>query len=248
MKKFELSEDLKIFCNGKRPNECVTILNASNGKYVYEYGLKNVLGYGLRKFGKFSFHSSSRSELKKILPKEDIEFVQIIQKAIQRTLESYIQNFNSLSDYLYCSFRMLDAKGDLCRIEKETHAFQDQNNDLYYVDIWRKVDFKRIEHRIEWGIAIFSDNRYIVEQSIKQFIFKQLGIATFSKREEEIIKLISSGKSLKNVGEELFIERNTVKKHLENIKKKLSKKFDHRELSTKDQISNIIRQYGMVEL
>ena len=43
----------------------------------------------------------------------------------------------------------------------------------------------------------------------------------FSKREEEIIRLVIQGKTNKEIGEELFISVNTVKTHIKNIYTKL---------------------------
>lgn len=42
-----------------------------------------------------------------------------------------------------------------------------------------------------------------------------------SEREQEVIELVSQGKSNKNIAEDLFITENTVKKHLRNILEKL---------------------------
>jgi DNA-binding CsgD family transcriptional regulator len=42
-----------------------------------------------------------------------------------------------------------------------------------------------------------------------------------SKREVEVLKLVANGKSLKEIGDKLFISPRTVSTHKENIKFKL---------------------------
>ncbi len=45
--------------------------------------------------------------------------------------------------------------------------------------------------------------------------------STLTQREKEILQLLTSGKSVKQLAEELFVSVNTIKTHKKNIKSKL---------------------------
>jgi len=51
--------------------------------------------------------------------------------------------------------------------------------------------------------------------------FKKATSSILSERETEVLHLLATGKSFKNIGEALFISRNTIKFHIKNIYEKL---------------------------
>ena len=51
--------------------------------------------------------------------------------------------------------------------------------------------------------------------------FKKATSSVLSERETEVLHLLATGKSFKNIGEALFISRNTIKFHIKNIYDKL---------------------------
>jgi len=57
----------------------------------------------------------------------------------------------------------------------------------------------------------------IVVESFQEYRFKEL-----TKRENEILKLLTEGKSYSSIAEKLFVSHNTVKYHLRNIYEKLN--------------------------
>jgi len=241
-------EILKI-CEGTRPNECITIFSPNDQKFIFGFDHETVLECTLDELNKSKFTRPFEmlKGIDDLIPKSDIEQIGILHIAIYSAFFEYKEFFRSLKDYLYCSFRMKNREGHFFRIEKETHSyFESSTNELLLVDMWRRVDFKSSNQKIEWGPIVDSHKKNDIIATIKTHIYRNLGVQPLSKREEEIVQLIDTGKSLKSIGETLFIERNTVKKHLENIKKKLSNKFSKEDLSTKDQISNALRLYGII--
>lgn len=251
MLSIEKSEEIRKFCDGTRPNECITVFNPVEQEFIFEFGAEKVLGRSLEELNKSSFTRPFEmlNSNDNLIPSSDREIIGILHIAIYSTFFEFKEAFRPLKDYMFCSFRMINVNEEIFRVEKETHTFiEPKSKELLLVDMWRRTDFKSLKQNIEWGPAIFSEKKHIIKSTIKTHIYRNLNIQPFSDREEELLKLIATGKSLKAVGEILFIERNTVKKHLENIKRKLSEKFDKDELSSKNQITNVIRQYGIIDL
>jgi DNA-binding NarL/FixJ family response regulator len=63
----------------------------------------------------------------------------------------------------------------------------------------------------------------------------------FSKREAQVLKLLSSGKTNREIGETLFISESTVKFHVHAILNKL-------DASNRTEAVSIAAQLGLVEL
>ncbi len=249
MLSIEDSKEIKKICRGTRPNECITVFNPTEQKFIFEYHLESVIERTLEEINESNF-TRPFDMLKyddSFIPSSDRELIGILHIAIYSTFFEFKDFFRPLKDYLYSSFRMINKENELFRVEKETHSFfHPKTNELLLIDMWRRLDFKGFNQNIEWGPVMSSEKKIEIISTIKTHIYRNLGIQPLSLREEEIITLIGTGKSLKNIGETLFIERNTVKKHIENIKKKLILKFAKEDLSTKDQISNVLRMYGII--
>ncbi|MEM7163555.1 MAG: LuxR C-terminal-related transcriptional regulator [Bacteroidota bacterium] len=245
-----IDSNIDKFCYGTRANECVTVFNPAEQSFQFEYNLKDVLSIDLNQLNHSCFAKpfSMIEEEDPLISETDRELMRVLLIAIYSTFFEFRSSFRSLKDYLYCSFRMHTGKGEMVRIEKETHTLANKDGTLLLVDMWRRVDFKAPHKRIEWGPSVLPEEKEVIVNTIKTHIYRNLGITPLSKREEQIIKLISTGLSLQTVGEQLFIERNTVKKHLENIKRKLSGKFDKSVISSKDQMSNVVRELGILDI
>lgn len=251
MQQFETSPNFRKFFEGVRPNECITLFKPTEQKFIFSQGIESVLELSLDELNQSNF--AKPFELIKtdnsIVPNSDREIVGILHIAIYSAFFEYKDVFRPLKDYLFCSFRMINKEHEIFRIEKETHSFYDpRTKELLLVDMWRRLDFKNSNKKVEWGPVVSLDKKDKLISTIKTHIYRNLGIPPLTIREEEIVKLIRTGIPLKTIGERLFIERNTVKKHLENVKKKLSSKFDKKELSTKAQICDKLQTHGILDL
>jgi len=74
--------------------------------------------------------------------------------------------------------------------------------------------------------TVLDGKRYYPEGAVREKIFElflrpDLGAASISKREQEVLRLIAEGHSSKVVGEKLFISPKTVETHRQNIMRKL---------------------------
>lgn len=245
MYKIAEKTDLKKICDSIRPNECITIFDPSKMRYVFEIGLEKFMGRTLDELNSVYVKSQNVYEL---IPDSDKETVEVLSSALFSSFLQHKKAFRPLVDYMYYSYRMYSSNGELLRIEKDIHSYYEQETQNFlFVNKARRLDFKSSNQSIEWGLVIDSEKKNEMILAVKLEIYNCLKIQPLTNREEQIIKLIGTGKPLKDVGSALFIERNTVKKHIENIKKKLSNKFVKEDLNTKDQIFNIYRKYGIVE-
>ncbi|WP_299432726.1 response regulator transcription factor [uncultured Aquimarina sp.] len=84
-----------------------------------------------------------------------------------------------------------------------------KNNELQIV--------KALEELEQGGSPMSNTISRMVVESFQEYQFKEL-----SKRENEILKLLTEGKSYSNIAEKLYVSRNTVKYHLRNIYEKLN--------------------------
>jgi len=73
---------------------------------------------------------------------------------------------------------------------------------------------------------------------VKSFIFLKKNEYQLSKREKEILKLISDGKASKEIADDLYISVHTVNTHRQNILEKLNVKNSHEAIK-------IIQNYGL---
>ncbi|OHX64378.1 response regulator transcription factor [Flammeovirga pacifica] len=89
------------------------------------------------------------------------------------------------------------------------------------------------------AILEIMDGRQYFTHKVNSFMKLREDTKAFvSPREEQIIKLIADGKSMKDISDELFISHETVKTHTKNIKAKL--KIDTRADLIKYAVENLL--------
>jgi len=81
-------------------------------------------------------------------------------------------------------------------------------------------------------------NKVINYQNGEIFHFPKKNEYQLSKREKEILKLISDGKASKEIADDLYISVHTVNTHRQNILEKLNVKNSHEAIK-------IIQNYGL---
>lgn len=82
-----------------------------------------------------------------------------------------------------------------------------------------------------WSYTYFNTPAYIAENKLTGYFIEKYGI---TNKETEIIELILSGLTYKQIAEKLFISPKTVDNHVQSIYKKLA-------VTSKMQLSNLIR-------
>jgi DNA-binding NarL/FixJ family response regulator len=88
--------------------------------------------------------------------------------------------------------------------------------------------------RLIKGLEYVSRGDYFLDSSVSQEVVKRLmdspakdekitdaAYGNLTPREQEVMRLLAEGRSIKEIGEELFISRKTVENHRTNIMKKL---------------------------
>lgn len=119
---------------------------------------------------------------------------------------------------------------------KEFDKLNDKDSIISYMqrmklqDKWQWViaNKRLISNELALNTAYFVADLPIIGQKIQENLdvtFSDLNawqkFTSLSKREKEVLELIASGYTIKDIADMLFISRNTLKKHKENIFKKL---------------------------
>lgn len=97
--------------------------------------------------------------------------------------------------------------------------------------VWRRV--VRAEHANPWAVDLYRRNVGAVARR------PQPHIADLTDRELDVMRLAAQGLTVQSIADELFVSRETVKKHLANVYKKL-------DVHTKLQAVSLLRERGVL--
>lgn len=97
--------------------------------------------------------------------------------------------------------------------------------------VWRRV--VRAEHANAWAVDLYRRNVGAVARR------PQPHIADLTDRELDVMRLAAQGLTVQSIADELFVSRETVKKHLANVYKKL-------DVHTKLQAVSLLRERGVL--
>jgi DNA-binding CsgD family transcriptional regulator len=157
---------------------------------------------------------------------EDMDFVVKAEEASYHYIYNILGKENILKYKVSYCFRSKTANG-------EYHLF---NHQAIVLTVDSKYGFGRSlnihtdinhlsqanNHKI-YLIGIY-DNKEMIEIKLNENIITNRSVSLFSKRESEIINLISLGYRTSTIAEMLFISLHTVKNHRKNIFKKANVK------------------------
>lgn len=129
------------------------------------------------------------------------------------------------SDYY---IRLLD-KLKSSEINKVEYFFLEKELDSYSIIRLKKSRTISVVINVIFIIIILILSFFIYQIKYRK---KEVYVEELSKQEKKVTKLITSGKSNKEIAEELFISLNTVKTHITNIYGKLNVS-NRKELTTK---------------
>jgi DNA-binding CsgD family transcriptional regulator len=114
-----------------------------------------------------------------------------------------------------------DKSGDSCKILHQIiHHFTDDEDKLMgMMVLFTNIDHLKLDQKFNYYIFSKRENRIIHPSKLNA-----VHVAKFSKRENQIIKLIAEGYSSKEISDQLFISVHTVKTHRKNILRKANVK------------------------
>ena len=180
---------------------------------------------------------SNDYKFKNIIIKDDLAKVEFEEL---KTIDLLIVNvksksYNELFRYIdYKSKFNLEVKIvalDLCGDYKFFLKIMNSNINGYLLDIDNKEELLyKINKILKYGKYIETDLLYSVLE--EKYMYNK---RTFSKREKEILDLVSLGESNKSIAIALEISENTVKRHISNILDKLG-------LKNKKEIINFLNE------
>jgi DNA-binding CsgD family transcriptional regulator len=193
-------------------NQFIYITNLNGKCYAYlDKSLKEILGYHPHGFDFDNFSERIHPDDRKIV-------VAVVDKMVNLICSIPLK---PMEHSLNMDFRIKTKSGEYKRIMRQSSVFKctPENKPSLILHLCTDISYMHKNNGVE---VSFSGRN---SQKIRELLEIDNGDGvSLSHREIEIVKYISSGLSSKEIGEALFISKNTVDTHRRNMLKKLNLK------------------------
>ncbi len=119
------------------------------------------------------------------------------------------------------NFRVKNSRGDYLNLQAHTNPlnFGDDGKPIYMLSLYTVIPIKKIRP-IVGVVKILNDNDIYETLFYKNYTYNDLTVE-LTKRERDIVRLLVTDLTSKEIGDKLFISSHTVDQHRRNILKKL---------------------------
>jgi len=193
-------------------NQFIYITNLSGKCYAYlDKSLKEILGYQPHEFDFTNFSERIHRDDRKIV-------AAVVDKMVKLICAIPIQ---PMEHSLNMDFRVKTKSGEYKRIMRQSSVYKCTPEKKPFLIIHLCTDISYMNKKNGIDISFSGKNSRKIQEMLEINHGEQISL---SHRELEILKCISSGLSSKEIGETLFISKNTVDTHRRNMLKKLNLK------------------------
>ena len=187
------------------------IFDIKTNKILHSNGLELVIK-------NLAENASYSSFLKRLHPDDVETFLELEEGLIETDLNALENKHQSM---LISYFRMKNAQGEYVSVMKQSCVFQRTISDGPVTILHLCNDLS--------GMVKEKNVSFVLNTEGKEFTLKNCEEKiSLTKREMQILKLIAEGKSSVEIGNELFISRETVDKHRKNMIKKTGVNDTHK--------------------
>jgi DNA-binding CsgD family transcriptional regulator len=190
-------------------------------QYLYQYDFRDQrLTYLSDHFQALTGHDPRQTDLYflySIIHPEDLPLVLKATTLMANFAVSHTYLLHPLEHVFSIDFRIRKADGNYLRILRQTIILEKSLSQaiLSLVSVCTDISHQKKSHDIHFSFNLPEFDEYLHDQK-EEFRFAHLG-----KREEEILKLLISGKRTKEIARDLNLSILTVETHRKNLKKKL---------------------------
>lgn len=188
--------------------QCLYVIDWQNAKVSFQRDIEKILGYNQEEF--------TLETVLKIAHPDDLSLIKrITQAAVNHLTNNTCLNLENSS--LNLTYRFKKKDGTYLKILRQSSLFEPTKNGKLRsnLSLLTDISFFDKSETVQWEF-----NAPLIEQkSFKKQIYKEFN-NFFTKREVEVIKLISDQHNTKSIAEKLFISEHTVYSHRKNILKK----------------------------
>ncbi len=188
--------------------QCLYVADWQNAKIVYQRNVDKILGYNNIEF--------TLEKILGIAHPEDLDVVRRITQAIVYHLTNHTQ-FSYDDTFLLISYRFRKKDGSYLKILRQSTLFEKVKGGALKSNLSLLTDISSIDtsSTVTWDFIA----PQVEKDAFRDEIYKEFS-DLFSVREKEVIKLIASNDTTKQIAVALFISEHTVYTHRKNILKK----------------------------
>lgn len=184
------------------PFACFYIVDLNKNKIIYEKGLSNLID--------FDINEQAYDEFFDFLHPDDLSAIAYVERELIRSANTEIERWNNYN--LISNCRIKSKNGPYIKIGRNTSVLEIDKEGRPAIVLHLCNDLTDLvqERNVSYVLNIPGKRSKRVQESA----------CDLTKRELQILKLIANGKSSTEIGNELFISRETVDKHRKNMIKK----------------------------
>ncbi|WP_276168450.1 helix-turn-helix transcriptional regulator [Zobellia alginiliquefaciens] len=189
--------------------QCLYIAHWAKQGIEYERGLKELTGYTLSEF--------NTEDLVHYIHPEERELInRLTQEAVKYVVKTDLRKGHA---HLFLSFRFRKKDGTYIKILRQSSSFELDNQGRMVSNFSLLTDISFIDsgNRVEWHFDAYGVNLDEFKRRIYAVYAK-----FFTRREKEVVNLISKGYTSAQIAEALFISMHTVATHRKKIFRKAS--------------------------
>lgn len=188
---------------------------------IHELSISNIVGDFEKIHGIFPENITLDAIFSLIHP-DDLEF---IAKADAKLLSMFYNELGPeemLNYKMSYNYRMRNANGNYVLVNHQTVVLtlDERKNFSKGLNIHTRIDHLTKENNYKASLIGMNGRDSIFDVSLEKLENKSPDMILFTSREREVIKGFSNGFSYKEIAEQLFISKETVKSHRKNILKK----------------------------
>ncbi len=187
--------------------ECIYVMDWKLSKITYQRGVEEMLGYSPEEF-------DMNLALNYFHP-DDTNFVnRIIKGLVAHSIQNKV---NRKVHYLNLTFRLRRKDNSYVKVLRKSSYYEvDEKGRLVSnFSCLTDIEFIGNNNKVEWDL--FMSN--IDKEGFKKNVHQEF-VGFFTKKENEIIKLLAKGNTSKEISEKMFVSPNTVPTHRKNILRK----------------------------